>query len=297
VTILFNPWYGCTKVSAGCLHCYAETMMADRFHKVIWGPKGTRRRTNQKLWKDVIDWNADAILKQERRKVFMASLADMFEDFKGALVNPRLLDGDRLRAFTGPRPGPMLSDALRFWRDAAFVVVDECEWLDFLVLTKRPENIPAMLSEIGKNGGYRHNVWLGTSISEQRDAVKQIPDLLKAKHLCRYVFLSVEPQLEDIDLTPWLGALDWVIVGGESDQGAGKARVFNINWARKILRQCRQHNVSCFIKQLGSNIVAPTMSDPGKHLALKDSHGGDWNEWPSDLKVRDCPENYYPNFA
>ena len=76
----FNPWIGCTKISAGCAHCYAETLMDKRMGKVQWGPQGLRVRTSAGNWKQPLRWNRKAEQDGVRRKVFCASLADVFED-------------------------------------------------------------------------------------------------------------------------------------------------------------------------------------------------------------------------
>src|SRR5437764_1276645 len=113
---------GCAKVAEGCLNCYAETMMDTRYGRVEWGPHGTRART--KTWGQPVKWDREASQAGERRKVFCASLADVFEDFR-----PTKDDS----AFG--------SDPLSAWRSDLFRLIDQCPNLDFLLLTKRPENI------------------------------------------------------------------------------------------------------------------------------------------------------------
>jgi protein gp37 len=132
----------------------------------------------------------------------------------------------------------------------------------------------------------RENVWLGTSIANQSNADEYVPRLLEVKNLCRFVFLSVEPQIGPVDLSPWISQLDWVIIGGESQQGKEQPRPFRVQWARYLVRQCREANVPCFVKQLGSNAW-----DGPRKLDLKDSHGGDMAEWEPGLRVRECPES------
>lgn len=75
----FNPWIGCTKVSQGCKFCYAETLMDQRYGKAKWGPKGTRNRTSVSYWKQPLKWNREAAAEGMRKRVFCASLADVFE--------------------------------------------------------------------------------------------------------------------------------------------------------------------------------------------------------------------------
>jgi protein gp37 len=93
--------------------------------------------------------------------------------------------------------------------------------------------------------------------------------------------VSVEPQWEPADLTAWLPKLDWVIQGGESGK---MAKHFDLAWADDLRAQCRIAKTAYFSKQLGAHVV-----DNGKRLELEDGHGGDWNEWPARLRVREVP--------
>jgi protein gp37 len=141
----------------------------------------------------------------------------------------------------------------------------------------------------------RENVWLGTSISNQKNAEEYIGKLRESSSLAQYIFLSLEPQIDFVDLAPWLlpaPSIDWVIVGGESKQPNCDPRAFNINWARDAIVQCRAAGVPCFIKQLGSNVL-----DGRQQLRFEDSHGGDMTEWPEDLRVRECPESFNSKIA
>jgi protein gp37 len=260
----FNPWIGCAKVNEGCRFCYAETLMDTRYGRVQWGPNGTRSRT--KTWGQPLKWNREAIALGERRKVFCASLADVFEDFPGTVRGPDIL-------------GP--------WRSDLFKLIDQCQQLDWLLLTKRPENIRRMWE-----GPNRRNVWLGTSVANQRNLDEFLPRLLSARGLGPCLFLSIEPQIGRIDLSRFLfpcPVVDWVIQGGESKQGHGEPRPFDLSWARLTIQQCREARIPVFVKQLGSN----AKNYLGRDYQTKDSHGGDWEEWPEDLRVRECPESYY----
>lgn len=272
----FNPWIGCTKVAPECAHCYAEELMALRWRKVEWGDKGTRKRTT--TWNDPIKWNRNAEQSGERRRVFCASLADVFED----------------------------REELKFWRRDLFSLIDQTPWLDWLLLTKRPENIRQMWE--GEH--HRSNVWLGTSCGHS-GSLMRIPKLLMCRKLSPVLFLSAEPLLERINLTrieapaelqkspngglcanalmsddaryfQFHGQLDWVIVGGESGRNARRCET---DWIRSIVRQCRNAGVPCFVKQLGAN---PWIRSGEKKLS--DPKGGDPDEWPKDLRVREFPE-------
>jgi protein gp37 len=222
----FNPWRGCTKVSAGCAHCYAEA--TSRRNPAIlgeWGPLGRRVVAVESGWAKPPAWDRDAARDGERRRVFCASLADVFED-RPELVGPR----SRL-----------------------FALIEGCRHLDWLLLTKRPGGIMDRLRECGDPpGGLASqwlagdppaNVWLGTSIEDQGRADERIPILLAIPAAVR--FLSVEPLLGPIDF-PTLAGISWTIVGGESGPGA---RPCDVGWVRSIVGQCRSAGVAPFVKQ------------------------------------------------
>lgn len=242
----FNPWIGCTKVSDGCKHCYAETLMDKRYGRVKWGPQGTRIRTSAANWRKPLAWNKQAEREGRRFRVFCASLADVFE------IHP--------------------SQDLDEWRHDLFMLIQQTPNLDWLLLTKRPENVMPYLQH-GWGTDLPDNVWVGTSVENQEQADKRIPELLNIPAAVR--FLSMEPLLEPVDLrriasylwknaeyiNPLTGILydflsvgaghirekiDWVIVGGES--GHGK-RPFNPDWARTIRDQCAAAGVPFFMKQ------------------------------------------------
>lgn len=279
----FNPWRGCAKVSVGCDNCYAESM-AKRNPSVlgIWGEGGTRVVASETMWRAPLKWDFKAGKAGERHRVFCASMADVFED-RPELVAPRR----RL-----------------------FDVIGQTPNLDWLLLTKRPENIlriPGVDGTlINAAGNVRPNCWLGTSVENQEQADKRIPHLLRAPAAVR--FISAEPLLGPVDLWRWLpddwsgGArcdapygdtlpLDWVIAGGESGP---HARSCAIGWFRDIQEQCRETRVAFFMKQLGSQCFK-TVRDDGSHppcraYDYRHPKGGDWSEWPKFLQQREFPE-------
>ena len=251
----FNPWQGCQKVSVGCQHCYAETLMDQRFGRAKWGPVGPRVRTSDDNWRKPLAWNRKAEREGRRYRVFCASLADVFED----------------REEVAP------------WRAKLFKLIASTKGgLDWLLLTKRPENIEKHSRAITTPGGtlnawgllesgYFSNVWMGTSVENQEAADKRIPELLKVPASVR--FLSMEPLLGPVDLSgrtvdgvwidqeyadsdPELGRviaqdgwpIHWVIVGGESGQ---KARPMNPDWVRSLRDHCVTAGVPFFFKQWG----------------------------------------------
>ena len=246
----FNPWIGCTKVNALCEHCYAETMMDKRYGRVKWGPAGTRSRTSTANWRKPISWNREATSANARRRVFCASLADVYED----------------RAELLP------------WRRDLFTLIDKTPQLDWLTLTKRPEHIGPMWAEMEEvdisNVRRRDNVWLGTSVGSQDTADALVPRLTQWRHLTPIFFLSVEPLLGPIDKLP-LDDIDWVIVGGESGH---RARPMQEEWVLQIQDQCRKANVAFFFKQWGGVNKKRT----GRELS-----GRTWNAIPDPRLLHD----------
>lgn len=158
-------------------------------------------------------------------------------------------------------------------------------------LTKQPRRALAFAKW---HGGWPNNLWMGTSITF-RPAKMRIAAL--REHPANVRFLSIEPLIEDIGVIDLRG-IGLVIVGGES---GGKARPFNVEWARSIRDQCKEAGVAFFMKQLGSRawddriaVLESIDEMEPEHLnargrKIKDSHGGDWDEWPADLRVREFP--------
>jgi protein gp37 len=185
----FNSWIGCTKVHEGCAHCYAEADMDKRRHRVKWGPQGTRSRTSDAYWRDPVKWNREAQSAGERHRVFCASLADVFEDWQGPIVNSHgipLHRGDawHMKEKYVPMEGIWIGKSLATMSDLRrdlFGIIDQTPFLDWMLLTKRPENILRMWPPLAnanltvplRQMLQRDNVWLGTSISNQATANKQ----------------------------------------------------------------------------------------------------------------------------
>lgn len=229
----FNPWTGCTKVSEACRNCYAESW-AKRSGIVQWGENAARRRTSAANWKEPLKWNRAALIAGERRRVFCASLADVFED----------------------------REELKPWRKDLFSLIHQTQQLDWQLLTKRPENISRLMAEaipLGMGHADRNHIWLGTTVESQSEA-RRIDYLINCRPWARVLFLSVEPMLGPLDLFDWLHAVDegrghdynmginWVIGGGESSP---KHRPLNIDHARNLRDQCIEANVPFFFKQHG----------------------------------------------
>lgn len=278
----FNPWWGCEQISPGCKHCYAKTFAARVGHgkrlPMLWGPEtvAARRFFGDAHWEKPLAWNVKAERRRRRARVFSGSMCDVFED-RPELWTPRR----RLARLVERTPA-----------------------LDWLLLTKRPENMVAMGREMWGAGDWPRNVWAGCTVENQQCADARIPALLRVP--ARVRFVSCEPLLEHVTLklSEWgscfhegyedrdheadhrecASHLDWVIVGGESGPGA---RPFDLAWARSIREQCEKGGVACFVKQLGSR---PEMSPGPVSWPASDPKGGDWNEWPDDLRVRHYPE-------
>jgi protein gp37 len=217
----FNPWWGCTKVSAACKHCYAETW-AKRIGMSLWGGRTDRRFFGDSHWKQPIRWNAQASAANIRFRVFCASMGDIFES---------------------------RSD-LNVWRARLWDLIRVTPFLDWLLLTKRPEHVSQQVPW-GRN--WPINVWLGTTIENELWASRRVPALLEHEAAVRFV--SCEPLLGPVDLRRWLGStesrlgIDWVIAGGES---GAKARPMNPGWAFSLRDQCVDADVPFHFKQWGN---------------------------------------------
>jgi protein gp37 len=229
-----NFWIGCTEVSPACDHCYAR-VMATRYGWAVWG-KHPRKRTSAQNWNNPLKWNAKAREAGVRRRVFTLSLGDFFDN-----------------------------QVPVEWRQEAWEIIRACEGLDWLVLTKRPQNIAKMLPT-GWGQGWPH-VWLGTTVEAQRYVKQRLTHLLKVP--ARHHFVSAEPLIGPLNLRPWLQqGLDWVIVGGES--GAVR-RPFDWEWVRDLLAQCQVQERAFFMKQACA--FRPRDADIPPELLIR--------EWPA----------------
>ena len=211
----FNPWWGCQKVSPACTHCYAEAW-SKRIGLSVWGPSSDRRFFGDRHWRQPLLWNDEAARSGERRRVFCASMADVFET----------------------------RDDLATWRERLWSLIEATPRLDWLLLTKRPENVSSI---VPWGDAWPESVWLGTTVETQDWAAPRIAALLENK--ARIHFLSCEPLLGLLDLSPWLPKLDWVIAGGES---GARARPMHPAWARALRDQCVDAGVAFHFKQWGS---------------------------------------------
>ncbi|HZP94992.1 MAG TPA: phage Gp37/Gp68 family protein [Candidatus Limnocylindria bacterium] len=218
----WNPVTGCTKISAGCDHCYAERL-ALRLQKM--GSKRYRNGFAVTLHPDALEL---PLRWRDPRRIFVNSMSDLFH---------------------GSVPTSFI--------DSVFDVMERASWHQFQVLTKRPGRMATYVAGtvIGRNGeimttprypGRRvpDNVWLGTSVEDER-VIGRVEHLRRIPAPVR--FLSCEPligPLRGLDLT----GIDWVIVGGESGPGH---RPIEKSWIREIRRACRASNTAFFFKQWG----------------------------------------------
>jgi protein gp37 len=214
----FNPWMGCQKVSPGCDNCYAEAMMDHRYHKVGWGPHGERKRTSGAYWKAPVRWAQAARDMDRRPRVFCASLADVWDN----RVSPE-------------------------WRHDLFGLIEATPELDWLLLTKRPQNISKMLAKTmaGRRSWPWRNVWLGTTCEDQQQFDLRWPILSAIP--ARVRFVSYEPALGALRIGDHQALPDWIICGGES---GANARFMKPSWAYRLMVECNELGVAFFMKQM-----------------------------------------------
>lgn len=271
---VWNPVTGCTKVSAGCKHCYAETI-ANR--RLPGGGFTDRPFTEVRCHPERLD---APLHWRKPRRVFVNSMSDLFhEDIPKAFVWEVLNVCDRAAESRGHT---------------------------FQILTKRPERMAEIVNEWWVHYQSQFceprmdRIWIGTSI-ENRASLDRLKWLRRTPAVVRFV--SFEPLLEDIGVID-LSGIAWAIIGGESGPGA---RPFDIAWARSVVAQCRAAGVACFVKQVGAMPIesadswyqsrwgaASFGSFAGvpygmARIRLSDRKGGDMAEWPEDLRVREYP--------
>ncbi len=245
----YTPWIGCTEVSVGdkgaCVGCYARELAA-RYGFAEWG-NHPRHRTSEANWRRPLAWNRKAAKDGTRPFVFCASLADVFDNQVPAEWRRDLLD-----------------------------LIRATPHLTWLLLTKRPQNIAKLFDQAYGNDrptpgllwDWPRNAAIGCTVVTQAEADRDIPVLLAAKAALNpaFAFVSMEPLMEAVDLTrmqvrigyeypysclhPRVG-LDWVIAGGETDQGKHKARPSAARWFRDLRDQCAAAGVPFHFKQWG----------------------------------------------
>lgn len=218
----FNPWWGCVKVSPGCVNCYAETF-AKRVGNDVWGVNAPWRFFKQDHWNEPLKWNAKA--KNERKRVFCGSMCDWAEIHHDKMYNDEMNKARKQLAWT----------------------VNETPNLDWLFLTKRIDNAGNLLADMF-GSVLPENLWIGCTVENQEQANRRIPLLREIP--AHVLFLSCEPLLEPVDLDLLFSGISWVIVGGESGH---KARPFKAEWAEQTKEECAYAGVAFFFKQHGGN--------------------------------------------
>ncbi len=291
---VWNPVTGCTKISPGCAHCYAETF-AERWRGIPGHPY--EQGFDLKLWPARLTL---PLAWKKPQKVFVNSMSDLFH-----------------------------KDVPDSFIDSVFRVMIEAERHTFQVLTKRAERQQKYMDDRWQVGGKfppPKNVWLGVSVENQAAANERVPLLLRTPAFMRWV--SAEPLLGPVDFSSIVNpigheywdalsraeaddaraeggcdtVLDWVVVGGESGPGA---RPFSIDWAVDIVDQCARAGVAVFVKQLGKRAVCANVNlydfpettrllghgEGAASARIKFRHpkGGDPAEWPEPLRVREFP--------
>lgn len=261
----WNPITGCNKVSPGCANCYAEGI-AKRF----WGD---RKFSDVQFHPKRL---GQPLKRKKSTMYFVNSMSDLFHE---AVTFQQKLE--------------------------IFSVISRTPQHTYQVLTKRPERMMNFMSDYIASFGPLPNLWLGVTVENQRTADERVPLLLQTPADVR--FLSCEPLLEEIDLTgafaeidgngePWAprcnpdgsNAIDWVIVGGESGP---KSRPCDIAWIRSIVEQCKEAEVACFVKQLGSKPVETVTEGLQWDWGPTTGKANNPDEWPQDLRVREFPRS------
>lgn len=301
-----NFWWGCTKVSPACTHCYAEGLGKYFGPKlfgqpVIWGKGQARFARLEEARKEAVKINAKAEGATMRPRVFVNSMSDWLDDEVPIQWLAFLLETIRL-----------------------------CPWLDFQLLTKRPENFDSrILAALGhvegilgdwpsrepetKTGEWLNqwmggvapnNVWIGTTTENQQMLDKRAAALRSIPATVR--FLSCEPLMGPITLSlPASHApktIHWIIAGGES---GGQAQPSHPGWFRSLRAQCQAAGIPFFFKQWGEWLPVSHMNDveadatllrgykghkhpdgtlmlrAGKELAGKKLDGQEWQQFPT----------------
>lgn len=216
----FNPWWGCVKVSPACTRCYAESF-AKRVGQKVWGATSPRRFLSDGNWAEPLVWDRLAAEAGARHRVFCGSMCDVMED-RFDLKAPRT----RL-----------------------FNLIADTPNLDWLLLTKRPENFRKFLpwGDAPISHAWR-NVWGMTTI-ESSDYLDRWEELSRVSFVVKG--LSMEPLLGPVDLPKSfleLGLRAWCIVGGET---GSNPRMTQAVWARTLRDQCAAYGVPFLFKQWG----------------------------------------------
>lgn len=279
-----SPWEGCCHVHTGCDNCYAEARNMRWKHGAYWGPKAVRRVTPAASMKELNKWHLAAYKNWEYARTF-PSLCDPFEDFQGNMVNGK---------------GKVLDETMDDVRHRFFEQLEKTWALFHILLTKRPENVHAMIP-FRWHDNPPANVMVCVSASDQdtlREMAVALPEWPGHKGIC------LEPLVGDVKIPKYiLKMIDWVIVGCESGPAARPGDVENV---ASIVDRCSVHGVPCYVKQLGARpylareaprhiwpagTVYKDDPDDWRHwYDLRHPKGGDPMEWPKQLREQKFPK-------
>lgn len=300
----FNPWIGCTRVGPGCDHCYAAVSSPARTMNIQWGAGNDRHRTSRHNWNQPLRWNRQAPDTEFAGikgfwPVFCASLADVFDN-----------------------------EVPTEWRDDLWALIAATPNLTWLLVTKRignvqnmlppgglPRNVWLLITVVNQDEadrdipkllridatirGISYEPALGpvnfTKVRRFQDQSchREYIDALAGRFWTDYEGMGIKPDRFGYPGVPFSGGergLDWVIVGGESDQGGARARPFVCGWGKDVVQQCYAADVAVFVKQLGSNAT----NREGEPHPLIDRAGADLAEWPAALQVQEFPLVFPP---
>lgn len=320
----FNPWIGCTKVSPGCDHCYAERQMDKRLWRVRWGAGQPRQRTSTAYWRQPERWD-----KADFRACgfcgWRGEIDTLVDDACPSCRRHEKLNPARRRVFSASLADVFDTEVPLTWLVDLLDLIRRTPNLDWLLLTKRIGNVTPRLGAVARLAGKigeegdkvasdtwgmafdwlrdspPENVWLGATVVNQAEADRDFPKLLATPAAKR--FMSIEPMLGPIDLSWPLAAnalrkidggpaIDWVIAGGESGPGA---RPMNPAWVLSLRDQCQVAGVPFFFKQWGAwapnclcdkntacrEIRRPEPGEPGVMFRCGKAGGREihWREW------------------
>ncbi|MBD2039242.1 phage Gp37/Gp68 family protein [Microcoleus sp. FACHB-672] len=270
----WNSIVGCSRISAGCRNCYAAD--AAKSARLQQFPQ----------YQEVKEWNGKTtfvesqLLKplswKQPQKIFTCSMSDLFHENNQFNWIDQILG---IMALSERHTFQVLTKRLHQMLMYFDYQQEFVNWVQFNQL-RCAINLRRKMP--------LSNVWFGVSVENQEAANERIPLLREAPAALR--FLSCEPLLEEVKLD--LTGIDWVIVGGESGD---KARVCHIDWIRSIVHQCKAAGVPMFVKQLGRRSIASNLYIDGVastyyHFKTKDRKGGNMEEFPEDLKIREFPQ-------
>lgn len=225
-----NIWYGCTRLSPACDHCYAASQVHRLKLGVVWDKPPVKAPRDRLAQLRALNKGGKRFAAKhgERRRIFINSMSDFFDN-----------------------------QAPDEWRTEAFEAFDECTDVDILLVTKRPQNILRMIPLHWRQGGWPPHVWLIVTAENKAEAERRGKVVREVRKRCdiQTVGASIEPMLEQIPYY-YLTWANWWIVGGES--GGPKARLMSPDWPRDLLHYARVSRARFFMKQMTNKAEIPT---------------------------------------